>query len=99
MVRPFDSRRGLLRIPRRTLAPMVALSPRPARTVLIPVLIPHRLRILGPEQVLYSITKHAMRRSADEIAQLRFHFGRKSLAIRRRLLTEFFPPIEFARVG
>ena len=34
-----------------------------------------------------------MRRSADEIAQLRFQFGRKCLAIRHRLLTEFFPPI------
>jgi hypothetical protein len=30
-------------------------------------------------------------------AQLRFHFGRKCLAIRHRLLTEFFPPIESAR--
>src|SRR5215469_4670902 len=29
--------------------------------------------------------------------QLRFHFGRKCLAIRHRLLTEFFPPIESAR--
>src|SRR5262245_36337469 len=27
-------------------------------------------------------------------AQLRFHFGRKCLAIRHRMLTEFFPPIE-----
>jgi hypothetical protein len=32
-----------------------------------------------------------------ESAQLRFHFGRKCLAIRHRLLTEFFPPIESAR--
>src|SRR5262249_21060833 len=38
-----------------------------------------------------------MRRSADEIAQLRFHFGRKCLASRHRLLTEFFPPIVSAR--
>src|SRR5262249_16453261 len=51
----------------------------------------------GTRQVLYSITKHAMRRSANEIGQLRFHFGRKCLAIRHRLLTEFFPPIESAR--
>jgi hypothetical protein len=29
-------------------------------------------------------------------AQLRFHFGRKCLGIRNRLLTEFFPPIECA---
>jgi len=62
---------------RLTLAPMVALSPRPARTVLIPVLIPHRLRILGPEQVLYSITKHAMRRSADEISATSISFRPK----------------------
>src|SRR5215813_1321095 len=38
-----------------------------------------------------------MRRSADEIGATRFHFGRKCLAIRHRLLTEFFPPIESAR--
>src|SRR5262245_16247719 len=38
-----------------------------------------------------------MRRSADEIGATRFHFGRKCLAIRHRLLTEFFPPIVSAR--
>src|SRR6516162_3065863 len=59
----------------------------------------HRLRVLGPRtrQVLYSITKHAMRRSANEIGATSISFGRKRLAIRHRLLTEFFPPIESAR--
>src|SRR5262249_279395 len=38
-----------------------------------------------------------MRRSADEIGATSIHFGRKCLAIRYRLLTEFFPPIESAR--
>jgi hypothetical protein len=44
---------------------------------------------------LYSITKHAMRRSADEIGATSISFRRKYLAIRHRLLTEFFPPIEW----
>jgi dolichol kinase len=38
-----------------------------------------------------------MRRSADEIGATSISFGRKCLAIRHRLLTEFFPPIESAR--
>ena len=38
-----------------------------------------------------------MRRSADEIGATSVSFGRKCLAIRHRLLTEFFPPIESAR--
>ena len=50
----------------------------------------------GTRHVLYSITKHAMRRSADEIRATSISFGRKYLAIRHRLLTEFFPPIESA---
>src|SRR6516165_3776450 len=44
----------------------------------VPVLIPHRLRVLGPErQVLYSITKHAMRRSAHEIGATSISFRPK----------------------
>jgi len=38
-----------------------------------------------------------MRRSADEIDATSISFDRKCLAIRHRLLTEFFPPIESAR--
>src|SRR5262245_66350282 len=38
-------------------------------------------------QVLYSITKHAMRRSADGVGATSISFGRKCLAIRHRLLT------------
>src|SRR5262249_50185885 len=49
----------------------------------------------GIRQVLYSITKHAMRRSADEIGATSISFGRKCLAMQHQLLTEFFPPIEF----
>src|SRR5215831_3839329 len=39
----------------------------------------HRLRVLGPEhgKVLYSITKHAMRRSADEIGATSISFRPK----------------------
>src|SRR5262249_21397119 len=48
--------------------------------------------------VLYSITKHAMRRSVHEICATSISFRPKvCLAIRHRLLTEFFPPIESAR--
>jgi len=45
----------------------------------IPVLIPHRLRVLGPEhgKVLYSITKHAMRRNSDEIGATSISFRPK----------------------
>src|SRR5262249_18999658 len=65
----------------------------------IPVLIPHRLRVLGPERgkVLYSITKHAMRRSADEIGATSISFRPKVFSDPASVLTEFFPPIEFAR--
>src|SRR6516162_3144953 len=45
-------------------------------------------------QVLYSITKHAMRRSADEIGATWISFRPKVLAMQHQLLTEFFPPIE-----
>src|SRR5215510_15213348 len=56
------------------------------------------MRVLGPErQVLYSITKHEIAEVPMKYAQLRFHFGRKCLAIRHRLLTECFPPIQSAR--
>ena len=62
-------------------------------------MIPHRLRVLGPEhgQVLYSITKHAMRRNADETGATSISFRPKVFSDRHRLLTEFFPPIESAR--
>jgi hypothetical protein len=45
-------------------------------------MIPHRLRLLGSEhgKALYSITKHAMRRSADEIGATSIYSGRKCLA-------------------
>src|SRR5262249_38250327 len=67
--------------------------------VLIPVLTHHRLRVLGPEHGKFCIV--LLNTQCEEVpmklAQLRFHFGRKCLAIRHRLLTEFFPPIESAR--
>ena len=49
----------------------------------------------GTRQVSYSITKHAMRRSADEICATSISFRPKVFSDQHQLLTEFFPPIEF----
>jgi hypothetical protein len=51
----------------------------------------------GTRQVLYSITKHVMRRSADEIGAISISFRPKVFSDPASLLTEFFPPIKFAR--
>src|SRR5262249_13976342 len=47
-------------------------------------------RLYAARQVLYSITKHAMRRSADEIGATSISFRPKVFSDRHRLLTEFF---------
>jgi hypothetical protein len=46
---------------------------------------------------LYSITKHAMRTSADEIGATSISFRSKVFSDPGRLLTEFFPPTESVR--
>src|SRR6516162_5814234 len=64
----------------------------------------HRLRVLGPEPFCIALLNTQCEEVPMKWAQLRFHFGRKCLAIRHwllteffRLLTEFFPLIESAR--